>query len=256
MLRAAGLLVLCVVALAGLMLFVGYSSCDSSPVEHSESAQADGSNKDNCPTLYTAFKLGLSHTWGFVHEAHEEVIAVGTIFIATFTIILGLFTVNLAGATDRLVRGAENVAERQLRAYVHNVSGIIRNVAAGQKTWIRIEIKNYGKTPAYNVTHTGQCTLALFPWTGCINPPTAQSVSVMGPGSNAFLVVESPVPLSEDRLAGLKAGQIAIYFEGLITYKDTFDRPHTTRYRLLVGGSRGFPPDEALFTDLHGNDAD
>jgi hypothetical protein len=54
---------------------------------------------------------------GFIHNRHNELLAI-------FTIILAVATIFLGSATRDLVRGADATAERQLRAYIaHEPNG-------------------------------------------------------------------------------------------------------------------------------------
>jgi len=118
------------------------------------------------------------------------------------------------------VKLSDKTAERQLRAYVNNVSTIIRNVEVGKVPEVRVEIKNWGRTPAYRVRHTGSYTLAVFPWSGTTSQPPYQSESTLGPGSNSFMPLKGHT-LAPEHVAGLNDGSLAIYIEGSITYKMT-----------------------------------
>lgn len=182
--------------------------------------------------------------------------------LVAFTFGLTIFTGLLWGSTDKLWSAGErqlshlsDTAERQLRAYINNVSATVSNVGAGQFVEVRVEIKNFGQTPAYNVRHHSQLTLAHFPWNESAIDSVPLSTSTMGPGANAFNLVRSSQALTEELLIGLLTGRYACYVEGRVTYVDAFGRERFTNYRLWVGGDRGFPPGDALFSDSHGNDA-
>jgi hypothetical protein len=208
-------------------------------------------------------------------ERADEAIASYTLWLMLFTGVLAFValiqigfliradetaseTANAAKDSADVARDAvklsDKTAERQLRAYVNNVSTIIRNVEVGKVPEVRVEIKNWGQTPAYRVRHIGSYTLAVFPWSGVTSPPPYQSESIIGPGSNAFMLLKGHA-LAAEHVAGLNDGSLAIYIEGSITYKDAFDHDRFTNYRFWVGGDRGFPPDQAMFTDIRGNDA-
>jgi hypothetical protein len=255
MLKATVSLLLCVLALAGLVLVVGYSSCDGPPQEHGESAQADHPNQDVCSTPYATFKIGLSSAWSVVHEDHDEIIAVGTIFIAIFTIILGLFTVNLAGATDKLVKGAEKTAERQLRAYVN-----VANAKAkpdGEFFVYSIEVKNFGQTPAYKVRLRYMIELRDFPATEPFVVPDHPQVSVAVlpptvPIHDAFRPTQI---LGTNQRQRLNNGTAAIYVYGLITYEDIFEGARETEFRYMIGGNVGVSPEGAVRICEEGNRA-
>jgi hypothetical protein len=182
--------------------------------------------------------------------------------LVAFTFLLTIFTGLLWQSTDKLWAAGErqlihlsDTAQQQLRAYINNVSAVISNVGAGKSVEVRVEIKNFGQTPAYNVRHYSQLTLAHFPWTESAMNFAPLSTSTMGPGANSFNLVKSSQMLNEELLIGLLTGRCAYYVEGRVTYVDAFGNERFTNYRLWVGGDRGFPPDSALFSDLHGNDA-
>jgi len=84
----------------------------------------------------------------------------GTLIVLLFTLgaacYAGYEADRLADGTDRLVASAGDTAKRQLRAYVGILPGDVENfgdVANQSFTFIR---KNYGATPAYDVTWSTQ----------------------------------------------------------------------------------------------------
>src|SRR5258706_12925802 len=87
-----------------------------------------------------------------MHMPSEEIIAIGTIGLFLVTAALALYTARLWKATGQLVRGAEDTAERELRAYVcvEKSSGA---EAREDPSWpsFKLVLKNCGKTPAYDV---------------------------------------------------------------------------------------------------------
>ena len=103
---------------------------------------------------------GMAYVWDFIHASHEEIIAIATIFIAIYTIILGT-------ATSALVKEAKITTKHQLRAYIGvkavsihtpNVSNknykVPDPIPAEGYVWsdlIKIIVKNFGSTPASNI---------------------------------------------------------------------------------------------------------
>jgi len=95
----------------------------------------------------------------------EWLIALFTGALVYVTARLVFYTKNLWGATDKLVRGADNTAEKQLRAYVGcfhielecpnltNPRYVRPKIEAGLVLvdFILLSIKNYGQTPAGEV---------------------------------------------------------------------------------------------------------
>jgi hypothetical protein len=61
--------------------------------------------------------------------------------------------------------------------------------------------------------------------------------------------------LTSEHIAGLNGGALAIYVVGRIDYVDAFEEDRWTTYRLIYGGPRGFPPQDAMFSDIEGNQA-
>ncbi|MCC8975929.1 hypothetical protein [Bradyrhizobium brasilense] len=88
---------------------------------------------------------------------HNEGFVVGF-----FTFLLVFATAWLVWATIKLWRGAEETAQRQLRAYVAvdpkaiNIHGPSGTVNVGY------ELRNTGQTPAHNVQHAS--TLEIWPF--------------------------------------------------------------------------------------------
>jgi hypothetical protein len=82
----------------------------------------------------------------------EAITAAATVLLAFLTLTLAGGTIGLWFATRRLVRGAENTAERQLRAYIF-VSDSSRVGGPSPAPEFRIVVKNFGQTPARNGTY-------------------------------------------------------------------------------------------------------
>src|SRR5258706_6905725 len=101
-----------------------------------------------------AFIMDQLHAFVAFIEMYEKFfVAIGTLFIAAFTVILAFATAFLWGATRQLVKGADDTAKRQLRAYVFVDSVNVANVVEGSgPPESRVIIKNFGQTPAYQVT--------------------------------------------------------------------------------------------------------
>src|SRR5262249_11412210 len=121
----------------------------------------------------SAFVQGFIVIGTFVREFHEEIVAVGTVFIAAFTIILGFATAALYLATRDLVKGAELTAKQQLRAYVLADTARISNLANPTEVPEgHVILKNFGQTPAYDVLSSYGIALSSYP------PPPTERLSV------------------------------------------------------------------------------
>lgn len=164
----------------------------------------------------------------FVHKNAEAIIAL-------FTIILGIATWLLWRATDRLVRGADKTAERQLRAYIHVFDVKLSHVDDDWSPVIRINIKNFGKTPALKVRHKIGNTLVIA-GPGSFDLKDDTNVSDLGPdqkiGKSSVMGREVWHSMI---LPSIKKGGGQFFVFGKITYSDVFtDVVRTTQYRFRV----------------------
>ena len=185
----------------------------------------------------------------------DAIIAAATIALAFLTLVLAIGTFFLWMATRQLVIDAERTSERQLRAYVLNRRGVISNIIIGGIPEVEIEMQNWGQTPAYKVEHNARITFATFPQGKLPPPPEALSQTTVAPGAIFYLIVKMTKPLDSAYITGLKRGSLAIYVNGTVKYIDAFAQKRWTNYRLIYGGARGIPPNDALFSDIDGNDA-
>lgn len=170
-------------------------------------------------------------------------------------------------------------SERQLRAYVISESGTIFNVAnpvpifQGQVfiptgaeisnpacgPGVRIQIKNAGQTPAYEVTHFANICFREQPLKSSLparDPNMIPASSILGPGIPSTKLLFMPQPLTAQETADLRAGNGAVYVYGEIVYRDTFGKRWHTSYRLMhhpYGGAIGVSTDLSFCDE--GNDA-
>ena len=106
MLKALAVFVAAVIAVVCPTGLLGYSSCQQSPEYNSEAAKAEKTYEKYCASPYRVFTVGFSDIKEFVHDNRDDINAVSTLFIAAFTIILGLFTISLAGSTRIAAKAA------------------------------------------------------------------------------------------------------------------------------------------------------
>lgn len=92
--------------------------------------------------------------WLASHD--KEIVALGTITLAAFTVVLAFATTFLYLATKNLVEGADRNAAKQLRAYVFIAGGQVILDEANGRISASISLKNFGQTPGYEFkTWTG-----------------------------------------------------------------------------------------------------
>jgi hypothetical protein len=190
-------------------------------------------------------------------DAHDKaIVAIGTGFLAIFTIVLAVATVFLWSATRELVQEARDTAERQLRAYAHTSFSKVDNLIAGNGDIVfTIGLKNYGQTPAYKLSVSLRADLLPFP-TRDLPAPSVESLSnlTLGPGSEHTVTVRRDA-LNQEEIADL-AGSRALYVRGIIRYVDAFKANRFTRFSLIKGGGNTYPvAGSDLFSANEGNEA-
>jgi hypothetical protein len=169
----------------------------------------------------------------------HDPVAFYTSVLAIFTGILGASTVALWWSTRRLVRCAEETAQRQLRAYVFAIQGRVRDFAAGEPVKIVINAKNTGQTPAYEFHHSMSLAMAPDPPTEPFPELQWEKVykSAIGPGQTLSNFAEFPnYKLSEGHMARLKARKAAIWAYGELRYNDAFGKPHVSKFKFGFHG--------------------
>jgi hypothetical protein len=151
---------------------------------------------------------------------------------------------------------ADTNARRQFRAYVH--ASLARPVdPRTPRAPIAVAIKNFGRTPAYNVR--AWMTIAVGPY------PLPPNTHLKGPDQNAqfssMVLAPGDVPmklgdtiqdLPEERRQQVGTPTETVYVQGEIRYEDGFSKDRWTKYRYVFGGPWG-----AMWSvDVEGNDSD
>jgi hypothetical protein len=172
-------------------------------------------------------------------------------------------------------------SERQVRAYVfvHDASignvavpipppGMVVNPQHRGFAWlnkpdvgpiIKMNVKNFGQTPAYEVTHYHWARVREYPLTSELsNKRTSSEITKLniGPSSGTAKTITMP-RLTADELAGLFDGTRAVYIYGEISYKDVFGAIRHTKYRMMHDNKSGpIGISDVLVGCDDGNDAD
>lgn len=199
-------------------------------VQEKQQQSGNGGFPKNIPTLLLLTRNYRDCLVPVIHDSHNEI-------LAAFTIVLAVATIFLWFTTSDLVRGAENTARRQLRAYVGIEHVTLRKVAAGQKPEITVRLKNFGQTPAYNVVHWMDMAVADIGTTKLVvDRKEGDDRTIIDP-SHGFsvrstrennLTVEEAIAIFDD--------EKRLYFTGRIRYKDAFGRRRKTYFRLETHG--------------------
>jgi hypothetical protein len=168
--------------------------------------------------------------------------------------ILCLITFMLWGATARLVRGADETAKRQLRAYVYIEKADF--TFTQEDGWqINYRIKNFGQTPAHHVQL--RSVLRVVDWrdenTEIPTPDSDEALGSMAPSGDFYDYFDNIE--GEANFDEIKNGTKAIYLVGSIHYDTVFGLgPRITNFRYLIGGTVGCEGHE-MYADNTGNDA-
>jgi hypothetical protein len=173
---------------------------------------------------------------------HNEGFVVGT-----FTFLLVFVTAWLVWATIKLWRGAEDTAQRQLRAYVVVTYAEPRFDASGDLV-AALTFTNCGQTPAYSVSVSRGIKLLnrekpQFPEP---NPGTSKFTLACGQPMQVEATLRGVAGVADMEEGDHFDEYRAIYVFGEATYRDIFRKPRSLPYRLLVmrrkDGSFGITP--------------
>jgi hypothetical protein len=257
-------------ALAALWV-IGYSFLVGRAAQHQEDRKqieiahksGDGIKREQRPQERNPVKQPPSYRK--TEDGGSEATDVTFVGLKLGEAMLVFVTVWLVLVTRDLVRGAENTAKRQLRAYVFldpaKEFTFVRRPSTTATVEVEIHVKNLGLTPAHDVVAdswmtVGHWTLAQeFMFTG---PPgdAPHTRSVVPPGGSVHFHTGTVRPFTPEELSALENGELRVYIYGQIRYNDAFNRPHWTNFcqASTALGREGFTTAMAK-TDRH-NDAD
>jgi hypothetical protein len=154
--------------------------------------------------------------------------------------LLAIVTWMLWFATVRLVKGADQTSERQLRAYVSVEPTIVYNFGTTANIFVGVDLQNHGETPAGEI-------FANF-WTGLLPNQRAtnfvlpQADRLLNMNNSLFPKAKVPVRfphtalLTATDVADVAAGIQSFHILGLLTYRDSFGSQRTTRISASFGG--------------------
>ncbi|MHB8268812.1 hypothetical protein [Bradyrhizobium sp.] len=211
---------------------------------HPVSAQTSGSadhqqTKEQCTALGGPILISLRWIAGVTHKYEGLITAAFTVVLAIFTGRLWYSTDKLWGATTDLVKGAEDTAQRQLRAYVYVDPGN-GEIRIGLPISIAMLVKNAGQTPAHETRVWTKVEVIDFPLRENLKielPDDAVPKLVIHPGTFAYgIQIQRDAPLTATEGAALRADSKRVFLWGVIFYKDVFNRDRETHFRLSFGG--------------------
>ena len=162
-------------------------------------------------------------------------------FLVLFTFLLFVVTGLLWWSTRRLVKGAEDTAQRQLRAYVSIEHAQITGINNGETPTAQLTVKNSGQTPAYDLIGIGGIAMGVS-WE-TLAPPDPQPFEVtqasLAPGAIVNQFNSAPRRLEPGEREALVNGSRTLWVYGEIRYRDTFNIERFIEYRFQIGGRVG-----------------
>jgi hypothetical protein len=210
-----------------------------------EESKAHGESPKENPSGLSVIRAYRDCIGQFVRKDNGAITAIATVLLTFVTGLLSLLALQ-----------QYRTSQAQLRAYL-----FVNQVQAWRfddphRLVVRVEIKNFGQTPAKKVVvNTGK-------WFADINADNIvkfaapketfnRSTGALGPGGT--LDPGDKIAISD--VQAIMRGESAAFIYGTVIYIDIFGEPHTTTFRYWCMGKRGYA--KARFDMcLTGNDAD
>jgi hypothetical protein len=168
---------------------------------------------------------------------------IGEFSLAVLTLALVVVTGMLWFATDRLVRGAEETARKQLRAYlvIDGIELIRQNKESGKKLTHHLKIINTGQTPARKMRIDAITRILDHPISVAFDirlPITEERSSYsLGRDKSTLFAADADRLFTEQEItetASESAGGKRIYSYGTVWYEDVFGSPRFTAASLSI----------------------
>jgi hypothetical protein len=270
-------------ALVFLVVFALWLDVSTSLTRCQNGASHCGNGPNNESTDYMTTALAVGK---FLDDHNGAVSAVAAIFIAAFTVVLAQKTSGLHAATRGLqefsalqaddmkrsiaqtTRGADaahrsadaakealalsnKTAERQLRAYVHIHDVRMSEMNSGFDPNIQIVLKNFGQTPAREITNTcNVVAVATQPMESIFKPGNIYELADLAPGQQVFSQTTLPSNQWATWKPNIITKTLSVYVFGRIDYVDAFGESRFSEYRLrLPIDTRGIIDESSLVMD-------
>lgn len=178
----------------------------------------------------------------FIERREKFITATSTIFIAAFTVVLAIATGFLYFVTKNLVSGAEETAQRQLRAYVAVFPLRLDYIKPNEPLVFTTGNVNGGQTPAYKLTTSGTMLLLdrtlppNFPFPVISEEPTSRTTLPPRLQFDGHIRREDITFSQEQLIEILTAEKRQLYFFGQVDYIDAFGKSRWTRFCFSLPG--------------------
>jgi hypothetical protein len=163
-------------------------------------------------------------------------------YTAIFTALLFVATLGLWLATRRLVKSAEDTGIRQLRGYVSvSPNAMVFTLAQpldihDQSIRIQAICKNHGQTPVRNVQFRYEVQVLPHPLVERYQFREARRIhsanDALAPSAQTESMFLRDQPLTVEELTNIRNDTARIYWWGVATYRDVFDRERLDLTRL------------------------
>jgi hypothetical protein len=167
----------------------------------------------------------------------DDPVAVFTSLLVLVTAGLAVYTWRLWRATGELVRGADETAKRQLRAYVSiDSDNVLDANGKAMPGKFGLVMRNCGQTPAHKITHWTFVGVRPFPLKEPLPGPPINRLSILSvlhPGLTRWIIADVP-KLSDEQRAAILGGTEAIYLWGEVSYLDAFDERRSTTFCFFI----------------------
>ncbi|UCI24445.1 hypothetical protein [Mesorhizobium sp. B2-8-5] len=289
MLKPTPLRVISVVAVVGALLLVAIWQ---SGLMGQVCEKAAEQQNEHCATYNLAFVI-LIKLREFVDDNDGLITALATIVIAGFTAALWSSTRNLwlagerqmtlieanaaqqsidmqastraavrsADLAERSIAEAKAHSERELRAYVFPATSHLE-FSETYEPIVVMEVRNFGKTPAYECTTWASIWVEAFPLPAHVTLIPAprdlpMSKGSLAPGSHyGFSHKRDNLPVSVSEREMIQGGGAAIYTYGCINYIDCFGNPQSTKFKYFFRNAEASPARRGNLSQyMDGNEA-
>lgn len=164
--------------------------------------------------------------------------------IAIWTVVLGVATWRLWRSTDRLVAGADETAQRQLRAYISITPVVVLNWRHKDqkyhKVGVSFNIENHGQTIGTEIAYDFSMKVLDFPLPEIYidmahNRQYDQNNSLF-PRTNVPVRLWFDRDLTGAEIAEIESGAKRFHTWGTMHYRDAFKELRHTRFSFSFGG--------------------
>ena len=131
-------------------------------------------------------------------------------------------------------------SRRELRAYVKfSVPDQAMDLAVGKPVVIKLQILNYGHTPACNASFQHACGISEPDWMWSTDHSAKRNKGVaitLHRDAPVIGEIQSQFSLTKEAIESVQNGKATIFARGTYFYDDVFGRPHVSQVSLEIRG--------------------